>query len=121
MAITGPSFISLQVRDLERAAAFYEGVLGLTRQPGPPHAVVFATQPIALAVRDLEPGVDLDAGQRPGVGVAIWMHTSDLDASLAAVTAAGTPIVVEPYEGPFGRTFAFTDPDGYQVTLHDRV
>ncbi|MGD0377151.1 MAG: VOC family protein, partial [Streptosporangiaceae bacterium] len=22
--------------------------------------------------------------------------------------------------GPFGRTFTFADPDGYQVTLHDR-
>ncbi|MGO8955841.1 MAG: VOC family protein, partial [Streptosporangiaceae bacterium] len=23
-------------------------------------------------------------------------------------------------DGPFGRTFTFADPDGYQVTLHDR-
>ncbi|MBK0296988.1 VOC family protein, partial [Bacillus sp. S34] len=23
--------------------------------------------------------------------------------------------------GPFGRTFTFADPDGYQVTLHDRA
>ena len=22
---------------------------------------------------------------------------------------------------PFGRTFTFADPDGYQVTLHDRA
>lgn len=28
------------------------------------------------------------------------------------------PIVTEPFDGPFGRTFAFADPDGYVVTLH---
>ncbi|HEX3921170.1 MAG TPA: VOC family protein, partial [Streptosporangiaceae bacterium] len=28
MAVTGPDFISLQVRDLERSAAFYEQYLG---------------------------------------------------------------------------------------------
>lgn len=26
-----------------------------------------------------------------------------------------------PIDGPFGRTFTFADPDGYQVTLHDRT
>ncbi len=29
-------------------------------------------------------------------------------------------IVSPPADGPFGRTFTFADPDGYQVTLHDR-
>ena len=121
MTTTGPSFISLQVRDLERSAAFYEHALGLGRQPGPPHAVVFATRPIAFAVRDREPGVDLDAGARPGLGTALWMHTTDIDATLAAIRAAGGTIVVEPYDGPFGRTVTFADPDGYHVTVHDRL
>ena len=54
MAVTGPDFISLQVRDLERSAAFYERYLGLKRSDaGPPHAVVFGTKPIAFAVRDV--------------------------------------------------------------------
>ena len=40
MPVTGPDFISLQVRDLESSAAFYERYLGLVRNPaGPPHAV----------------------------------------------------------------------------------
>ena len=39
----GPDFISLQVRDLDTAAAFYETRLGLRRAPAsPPGAVVFA-------------------------------------------------------------------------------
>jgi catechol 2,3-dioxygenase-like lactoylglutathione lyase family enzyme len=53
MPVTGPDFISLQVRDLESSAAFYERYLGLVRNPaGPPHAVVFGTKPVAFAVRD---------------------------------------------------------------------
>ena len=31
MTVTGPDFISIQVRDLQRSAAFYEGELDLTR------------------------------------------------------------------------------------------
>ncbi len=59
MAVTGPDFVSLQVRDLERSAAFYEQHLGLKRSgAGPPHAVVFGTKPIAFAVRDVAAGTD---------------------------------------------------------------
>jgi catechol 2,3-dioxygenase-like lactoylglutathione lyase family enzyme len=69
MAVTGPDFISLQVRDLERSAAFYEQYLGLKRSDaGPPHAVVFDTKPIAFAVRDVVAGVDLDAIAPAGAG-----------------------------------------------------
>ena len=30
----------------------------------------------------------------------------------------GVTVVTEPFDGPFGRTFAFADPDGYVVTVH---
>jgi len=30
----------------------------------------------------------------------------------------GTPIVMEPFGAPFGRTFVFQDPDGYAVAIH---
>jgi hypothetical protein len=29
------------------------------------------------------------------------------------------PIVQEPYDGPFGRTFALADPDGYKITVYE--
>ena len=121
MTISGPSFISIQVRDLGRAAAFYENLVGLRRaEISPPHAVVFDTAPIAFAVRDAEPTVDLAA--RPvGVGVALWFHDDDARALHASLVAADVPIAKEPITGPFGFTFTFTDPDGYAITVHDRL
>jgi catechol 2,3-dioxygenase-like lactoylglutathione lyase family enzyme len=121
MPVTGPDFISLQARDLAASQAFYERYLGLVRSPaGPPHAVVFDTKPIAFALRDVVPGTDLDAVAQPGIGAAIWLHATDVQAIHDALAADGHPIVTAPFDGPFGRTFTLADPDGYQVTLHDR-
>jgi predicted enzyme related to lactoylglutathione lyase len=120
MSVTGPDFIALHVRDLERAAAFYENVVGLTRAPfSPPHAVVFDTQP-TFAVRDPAPGVDLDSGP-VGLGVALWLHDPDAVALHEVVAAAGAVIVQPPFDGPFGTTFVFQDLDGYHVTVHDQA
>jgi len=120
MAVTGPDFIALQVRDLEKAATFYEEVVGLTRAPfSPAHAVVFDTQP-TFAVRDPAPGVDLDAGPL-GLGVALWLHDPDASALHSTVAAAGATVVQEPFDGPFGTTFVFQDLDGYLVTIHSKT
>jgi predicted enzyme related to lactoylglutathione lyase len=117
MAVTGPDFVALQVRDLDASARFYTERLGLIRAPAaPPGAVVFATEPIPFAVR--EPAVDLDAANRLGWGVALWLKAEDVDQLHNDLAGHGVPIVTAPFDGPFGRTFAFADPDGYVVTLH---
>ena len=122
MPVTGPDFLSLQARDLGVSRAFYEKYLGLVRSPtGPPHAVVFDTKPIAFALRDVVPGTDLASVAQPGIGAAIWLHATDVQAIHDALAADGHPIVAAPIDGPFGRTFTFADPDGYRITLHDRA
>jgi predicted enzyme related to lactoylglutathione lyase len=122
MPVTGPDFIAIQVRDLATAATFYETRLGLRRAPvSPPHAVVFATEPIAFAVREPLPGVDLDATTpHPGTGIALWLHADNAQALHDDLAATGVPILAAPIDGPFGRTFTFRDPDGYAVTIHDQ-
>ncbi|WP_375479478.1 VOC family protein [uncultured Jatrophihabitans sp.] len=122
MTVTGPTFIALQVRELERAADFYETKLGLVRAPvAPPGAVVFDTAPASFAVREPLPGVDLDAARpHPGVGVALWLHADDAQALHDALAADGIQITLAPFDGPFGRTFTFSDLDGYDVTIHDK-
>ena len=121
MPVTGPDFISLQVRDVEAAAGFYETRLGLQRAPmSPPGAVVFATTPVPFAVRTPLPGLDLDA-VRPGAGVALWLASDDAQALHDDLSAAGVAILADPVDGPFGRTFTFSDLDGYAITVHDQA
>ncbi len=87
----------------------------------PPGAVVFSTEPIPFAVREPLPGVDLEQAQpRPGFGVALWMCADDAQALHDGLAGAGVPIVAAPCDGPFGRMFTFTDPDGYAITVHDQ-
>ena len=73
------------------------------------------------ALRDVVPGTDLESVPHPGIGTAIWLHATDVQAIHDALAADGHTIVSAPIDGPFGRTFTFADPDGYQVTLHDRA
>lgn len=122
MPVTGPDFISLQVRDLDASQAFYEKYLGLVRSPaGPPHAVVFDTKPIAFALRDRIPGIDFESIPQPGIGAAIWLHATDTRTIHDALRSDGHVIVSTPIDGPFGRTFTLADLDGYHITLHDRA
>lgn len=117
MRVIGPDFIALQVSDLEVSAEFYSEQLGLERAAqSPPGAVVFATAPIPFAIR--EPSVDLQAVERLGWGVALWLKTDDPQVLHERLVHAGVRIVTEPFDGPFGRTFVFADPDGYAVTIH---
>ena len=116
MPATGPDFISFQARDLDVSQAFYEQYLGLVRSPvGPPHAVVFETKPIAFALRDVLPGTDLAAVAQPGIGAAIWLHATDVQ----AITMLWPPTVTP--SSPHRSTARRSDlhlrrPDGYQVT-----
>jgi predicted enzyme related to lactoylglutathione lyase len=116
--VAGPDFLALQVRDLDRAAAFYEREIGLARAPGsPPGVVAFRTGTIPFAVREPLPGTDLDAGPA-GLGVSVSLGVDDAQALHATLRAGGTPILTEPFDTPFGRTFVFQDPDGYAIAIH---
>lgn len=117
--VIGPSFVALQVDDLEAAAQFYETRLGLPRAPqSPPGAVVFETSPVSFAVREPTPGTDLSAGP-VGLGVALWLASDDAEALHDVLAAGSVTILTAPFDGPFGRTFVFQDPQGYAVTVHD--
>ncbi len=47
-------------------------------------------------------------------GPLVLLYSDDLDATLAAVVAAGGRVVAGPYEFPGGRRFHFTDPSGVE-------
>src|SRR5260370_14524437 len=116
--IVGPDFLGLRVRDLERAASFYEQELGMERMPSiPPDMVVFRTSTIPLAVRKPLPGTNLDAG-RPGLGVSISLRVDDAQVLHDRLRTHGLPILIHPFHTPFGLTAVVHDPDGLAVALH---
>jgi predicted enzyme related to lactoylglutathione lyase len=111
--------MALQVRDLEASKRFYMEELGLRPAPSsPPHAVVFATDTIPFALR--EPVVPLDAPSHLGWGMVLWMSCDDPDRLHERLVGAGVKIVAPLQDGPFGRFFTFSDPDGYGITAHAR-
>ena len=116
--LLGPDFISLQVRDLTAARTFYTQVLGLPIDPrfDTPEAVVFDTNSIPFGLSAAK--VNLDQAPQPGWGVTLWLDCDDVDGLYAALQAANVPILKPPFDGPFGRTLIFTDPDGYQITAN---
>ncbi|GAA5054533.1 VOC family protein [Nocardia callitridis] len=119
---TGPDFVSFQVRDLDKSAAFYEDTIGLTRLPAPnAHAAAFSAGAVTFAVRTPLPGVDLDAIDQLGAGIGVWFHNENATELHRHLVEQGVPMTQEPFEGPFGTQFAFHDPDGYVVTIHSKA
>ncbi len=49
--------------------------------------------------------------------VLVILYSSDLEATLEKVLAAGGTIVKDIFSFPGGRRFQFTDPDGYELAV----
>jgi len=115
----GPDFIGLQTDEVEGLAAFYETALGLKRAPvSPPGAVVFDTKPIPLAIRT--PLVDLSGNALPGAGISLWLLCDSAPALQKSLIDRGVEILAQLAPSPFGMHFAFKDPAGYIITMHDK-
>jgi len=120
-AITpSPGFISIAVGDIDRSTTFYETYLGAIRDTFDfgAGAVAFVGWPtFALnATRGPAPS----GGSPETCGIQLWWRASDAQALYERAAADGIPIVSEPFDGPFGRTFAMADPDGYRITIYEK-
>jgi predicted enzyme related to lactoylglutathione lyase len=117
--LLGPDFISLQVRNFSASRKFYTELLGFSVDPrfDTPDFVLFDTSTIPLALTEAKVG--LDNAPQPGWGVALWIDCDNVNELHAKMEAAGATIVQQPYDGPFGRTFVFADPDGYRITVNE--
>ncbi|SDH47596.1 VOC family protein [Agrococcus jejuensis] len=106
---TGPQhhaidYVELSAPDLPAARAFYEQAFDWTfTEYGPEYLGIqgVGREQGGIAIGDAPPLVQL--------------YSDDLDATLAAVRAAGGTITVEPFDFPGGRRFAFADPAGNQL------
>lgn len=115
-----PGFISIAVTDVERSAAFYATYLGAVRDTfewGPLSAVFVGWPTFALSAAR-QPG---QPGPSPETtSIQLWWRASDAQALYERAAADGIRILAEPFDGPFGRTFAMADPDGYRITVYER-
>ena len=117
--LLGPDFISLQVRNLSASRTFYRELLGLTidERFNTPDFVLLDTNTIPFALSEAK--VNLDEAPHPGWGVTLWIDCDHVDELHTKMEAAGAAIITPPYDGPFGRTFVFADPDGYRLTANE--
>ncbi len=117
--LLGPDFISLQVRNLSASRAFYTEMLGFTIDSrfDAPDFVLFDTNTIPFALSEAK--VNLDEVPQPGLGVTLWIDCDHVNELHTKLEAARVTIITPPYDGPFGRTLVFADPDGYRITVNE--
>ena len=63
---------------------------------------------------------DLPPPSPDTTSIQLWWRASDAQALYEQAVADGVPILAEPFDGPFGRTFAMADPDGYRITVYEK-
>jgi predicted enzyme related to lactoylglutathione lyase len=116
--LLGPDFISLQVRNLSDSRMFYTDLLGLKvdERFDTPDFVLFDTNSIPFALSAAR--VNLNEAPQPGWGMTLWIDCDQINELHAKLQAAGVTIITPPFDGPFGRTFVFADPDGYRLTAN---
>ena len=112
------AFPILSTADLTAALHFYRDVLGgVVAYQFPPTGepeyvgVDVGSSHVGLAI-------DVDAGEHPANRWSLWVYVDDCDACVGLLRDAGTPIVGEPAEQPWGERIARVhDPDGNVVII----
>ena len=115
---------NLYTADMERSVGFYRDLLGGTqtfRTPAegiPEHVELrIGDVIIALSRREAVPRQGLPA-PTAGNPMELVIGCDSTDGAVAALRAAGTPVLVEPYSHPSGHRRAYVaDPDGNWIAL----
>src|SRR3954463_12351987 len=118
------AFPVLYAADVEAVSAFYHrlGFAEQVRLPdenGAPGFVGLRRDAAELAVTT-EASPRMLAGIEPGPGPRheLFVYVDDVDATVADLRAAGTAVLREPADMPWGERVAFvTDPEGNVVSL----
>ena len=106
-------YIELPGVDVARAKQFYADAFGWRfTDYGPDYAGIAGDTPGEVG------GLAKTDDVRPG-GPIVVLYSDDLEASLAAVEAAGGK-VEPPFDFPGGRRFHFTDPSGNRLGVWAR-
>ena len=102
-----PNFIELPTRDLAASQIFFERVFGMNMTGfGPSYACTLTG--------DVDIGLQADLAEASNAPLPV-IEVKDLEATLAAVKAAGAVIVKPIFGFPGGRRFQFLDPSGNEL------
>ena len=121
--IKGVKFVSIPVRDQDRALEFYTGKLGfsiVTDQPMGPASQRW----IELGVRGAETRVVLftPPGQEDRIGTVsnVVFVSDNVEKTAEELTSRGVQFVQPPKKEPWGTSAIFKDVDGNQFVLSSR-
>ena len=113
--IQGLTYAILTSRDLPRARRFFTEQLGLSTEDDQGDAFSqFTTREGTLwAIMQAPP----DA---PPAGYELYLRVTNADEAYRTWQGRGVEMVTEPHDEPFGRTFAFRDPDGHVLHAYQQ-
>jgi glyoxylase I family protein len=122
-ADTGAAVVRYQVRDVERAVAYYTQRLSfnLVQRAGPVaivsrgHLHLLLSGPGASGSRELPDGQQ----QEPGGSNRIVLYVDDLHSTIDALKSVGARFRNDVEVGPGGKQILVDDPDGNPVELHE--
>jgi predicted enzyme related to lactoylglutathione lyase len=102
-----PNFIELPTRDLATSQVFFENVFGMKMTGfGPTYACTLTG--------DVDIGLQADQAEASKAPLPV-IEVKDLEATLAAITAAGAAVTKPIFSFPGGRRFQFLDPSGNEL------
>ena len=120
--VTGVDFVSVPTQDLDRAAAFYENVVGLTPGPRwqrsgqPAMGAEFETGTVTIALIACEAfGIEFSPHRVP-----IALHVDDVALARAELESRGVTFMGDTIDSGVCYQALFRDPDGNVLDLHHR-
>ncbi len=118
MKIIEIGFVCYNVKSVDEARKFYEGVLGLV-----PPANIEPSSP--WIEYDLGPGAALALGTwegwNPGTeGATAALEVENFDAAIKELKEKNVKFILEPMDVPSCRMAAISDPDGNKIMIHKR-
>jgi predicted enzyme related to lactoylglutathione lyase len=117
MKIVEIAFTGYPVSDMERARAFYEGLLKLepSRVVANGHWVEYDLGPATFAISNTS-----QEWKPSGNGPAAAFEVDDFDLAVDALRAGNVKFVIEPFESAVCWMTIIADPDGNSIAIHKR-
>ena len=115
MKVTKIGFVAIPVTDINRARAFYEGVLGLevSEMMMEGKWIEYAAGDDTLAIANVG-----DEWKPSDQGTGAALEVEDFDAAIAKLKVAVIRFAAEPFETPCCHMAVVQDPDGNKLIIH---